>query len=79
MICDLVDQFGEPWVGCPRGALKRMLHNVETLFDGMMYMAFEQESYLLKEVDGKLVPADQTLCLSIEGMDFHLRHFSYKY
>ena len=69
MLCDLVDVNGDPWPGCPRSALKRLLGEVETLLGGKMYMAFEQEAYLLKEVDGKLQPADQSNCFSIDGAD----------
>ncbi|WP_231735061.1 glutamine synthetase family protein [Bacillus sp. FJAT-29937] len=69
MLCDLVDINGDPWHGCPRGALKRLLNEVETLLGGKMNMAFEQEAYLLKEEDGKLVPADNSHCFSIEGAD----------
>ncbi|PGZ93596.1 glutamine synthetase [Bacillus pseudomycoides] len=69
MLCDLVDENGEPWEGCPRSALKRLLSEAETLLGGNMYMAFEQEAYLLKEIDGKLEPADKSHCFSTEGID----------
>jgi len=69
MLCDLVDGNGDPWPGCPRGALKRLLQEVESLLGGKLFMAFEQEAYLLKDVDGKLMPADQSHCFSIEGVD----------
>ncbi|MGE7185013.1 glutamine synthetase family protein [Peribacillus sp. NPDC006672] len=69
MLCDLVDLNGDPWHGCPRSALKRLLNEVETLLGGKMNMAFEQEAYLLKEQDGQLVPADNSHCFSIEGAD----------
>ncbi|EJL45579.1 glutamine synthetase [Brevibacillus sp. CF112] len=69
MLCDLVDVNGDPWPGCPRSALKRLLNEVESLLGGKMFMAFEQEAYLLKEVDGQLVPADRSHCFSIEGAD----------
>ncbi|MCH6264752.1 glutamine synthetase family protein [Neobacillus citreus] len=69
MLCDLVDINGEPWHGCPRGALKRLLNEVETLLGGKMYMAFEQEAYLLKDQAGQLVPADNSHCFSSEGAD----------
>ncbi|PLS16093.1 glutamine synthetase [Bacillus sp. M6-12] len=69
MICDLVDINGDPWHGCPRSALKRLLNEVESLLGGKMNMAFEQEAYLLKEVDGQLVPADNSHCFSTEGAD----------
>ena len=69
MLCDLVDENGEPWEGCPRSALKRLLSEAETLLGGNMYMAFEQEAYLLKEIDGKLEPADKSHCFSTDGID----------
>ncbi len=69
MLCDLVDINGDPWHGCPRSALKRLLNEVETLLGGKLNMAFEQEAYLLKEVDGQLVPADNSHCFSTEGAD----------
>ena len=69
MLCDLVDINGNPWHGCPRNALKRLLNEVEDLIGGKMYMAFEQEAYLLKEQDGRLVTADKSHCFSIEGAD----------
>jgi glutamine synthetase len=69
MICDLVDDNGEPWEGCPRQALKRLLNEAESLLGGKMYLAFEQEAYLLKEVNGNLQPADQSHCFSIDGVD----------
>ncbi|RFU67500.1 glutamine synthetase [Peribacillus saganii] len=69
MLCDLVDINGDPWHGCPRSALKRLLNEVESLLGGKMNMAFEQEAYLLMEVDGHLVPADNSHCFSTEGAD----------
>jgi glutamine synthetase len=69
MICNLVDDNGEPWEGCPRQALKRLLNEAESLLGGKMYLAFEQEAYLLKEVNGNLQPADQSHCFSIDGVD----------
>lgn len=69
MLCDLVDINGDPWHGCPRSALKRLLNEVETLLGGKLNMAFEQEAYLLKEVDGQLLPADNSHCFSTEGAD----------
>ncbi|MGG0184991.1 glutamine synthetase family protein [Bacillus rhizoplanae] len=69
MLCDLVDENGEPWEGCPRSALKRLLSEAETLLGGKMHMAFEQEAYLLKEIDGKLEPADKSHCFSTDGID----------
>ncbi|MFP3390308.1 glutamine synthetase family protein [Brevibacillus sp. SIMBA_040] len=69
MLCDLVDANGDPWAGCPRNALKRLLSEVESQLGGKMYMAFEQEAYLLKEVDEKIQPADNSHCFSTVGVD----------
>lgn len=69
MLCNLVDEHGDPWPGCPRHALQRLLQEAERLLGGQMYMAFEQEAYLLREEDGRLVPADESHCFSIEGAD----------
>lgn len=69
MLSDLVDINGDPWPGCPRNALKKLLHKLESLLGGKLHMAYEQEAYLLKEVDGKRVPADQSHCFSTVGVD----------
>nr|WP_239583368.1 glutamine synthetase family protein [Metabacillus iocasae] len=69
MLCDLVDVDGNPWPGCPRQVLKRLLNEVEVVLGGTLNMAFEQEAYLLKEVGGKLLPADQSHCFSTDGVD----------
>jgi glutamine synthetase len=69
MFCDLVDINGDPWPGCPRNALKRLLAEVESLLGGRLYMAYEQEAYLLRELDGRIVPADNSHCFSPDGVD----------
>ncbi|GIN90431.1 glutamine synthetase [Siminovitchia terrae] len=69
MLCDLVDVDGSLWPGCPRGALKRLLKELETALGGKLYMAYEQEAYLLKEENGKRVPADNSHCFSSDGID----------
>lgn len=69
MLCDLVDVHGEPWQGCPRSALKRLLKEVESLIGGKLYLAFEQEAYLLKESENGLLPADPSHCFSTDGVD----------
>ena len=68
MFCDLVDGNGEPWDGCPRYALKKILKDVKAELGSHISMAFEQEAYLLDEVEGKLVSADNSHCFSIEGI-----------
>ncbi|MGM8364484.1 glutamine synthetase family protein [Virgibacillus sp. W0181] len=69
MLCDLVDINGDPWEGCPRSMLKKVLHKLESILDGKLYMAYEQEAYLLMEKDGKKVPADNSHCFSTVGVD----------
>ncbi|MFA1820169.1 glutamine synthetase family protein [Virgibacillus oceani] len=69
MLCDLVDINGNPWEGCPRFALKKLLEKLEVLLNGRLHMAYEQEAYLLKEKDGKLISADNSHCFSTTGID----------
>ena len=69
MFADLVDENGNPWSGCPRGALKRLLKEAEEETGGMINMVYEQEAYLLKEEEGSLVPADNSMCFSADGLD----------
>ncbi|MFD2130241.1 glutamine synthetase family protein [Pseudogracilibacillus auburnensis] len=73
MLCDLVDENGNLWKGCPRGALKRLLNKVEQVLGGTLHMAYEQEAYLLKEVDGNRVTADNSHCFSSVGVDIQER------
>lgn len=68
MYCNLVDKHGNPWAGCTRLALKRILEEAEAILGGKIYMAFEQEGYLLKEEDGELKTVDETHCFSLEGL-----------
>jgi len=69
MLCDLVDINGNPWPGCPRNALKRLLREVESELGGSLHLAYEQEAYLLKEENGERVPADHSHCFSSDGVD----------
>lgn len=69
MFCDLVDENGNPWSGCPRSTLKKLLKEAEEVLGGKLNMVFEQEAYLLKEQEGKLVPADNSACFSTDGLD----------
>ncbi|GAB3790748.1 glutamine synthetase family protein [Virgibacillus kimchii] len=71
MYCDLVDENGNPWEGCPRQVLKRVVNEAEHLLGGKVNMAFEQEAYLLKEENGQLTTADDTHCFSIEGIQLN--------
>ncbi|GKV57271.1 glutamine synthetase [Sporosarcina sp. NCCP-2222] len=69
MFCDLVDENGNPWSGCPRSVLKKLLKEAEEVLGGKLFMVYEQEAYLLKEENGKLVPADRSACFSTDGLD----------
>src|SRR5699024_3322689 len=60
---------GYPWKGCPRQALKKLLGKVETALNGKLYMAYEQEAYLVKRENEKIVPADDSHCFSTTGVD----------
>lgn len=69
MYCDLVDENGNPWAGCPRSILKKLLKEAEDVMGGKLFMVYEQEAYLLKDENGMLVPADNSACFSSDGLD----------
>lgn len=69
MFCDLYDIEGQPWQGCPRNKLKSLIKEVEEVLGGKVNLAYEQEAYLLEEVNSKLEPADYSQCFSTEGLD----------
>jgi len=67
MLCDLLTLDKQPWLACPRTFLKRMIaratdHNI------VVRSSMENEFILCREVDGKLVTADNSLCFSSIGM-----------
>jgi glutamine synthetase len=68
VLCDLMTLDGEPWQLCPRGFLKRMAARAEQEAITVR-AAFEHEFYLAREIDGRFVPADDSLCFSSDGMD----------
>lgn len=68
MMCDMVRLDGRPWENCPRSFLKRMVEQAAGA--GIeAQAAFEYEFYLARELDGRHVPADDSLCFSSDGMD----------
>jgi glutamine synthetase len=68
MMCDMVRLDGQPWENCPRSFLKRMARQAADA--GIeVQAAFEYEFYLAREMDGRYVPADDSLCFSSDGMD----------
>lgn len=76
MLCDLVDINGDPWPGCPRNALKRILQEVEALVGGNICMAYEQEAYLLKKRTGNWCP--RILAIAFLPMALTFRRTSFK-
>lgn len=68
MLCDMQTLDGQPWENCPRAFLKRMAARAAE--QGItVRAAFEYEFYLAREVDGRMVPADDSLCFSTDGMN----------
>lgn len=68
LLCDMQTLDGRPWELCPRSLLKRTLASAAG--DGFdVQVGFEHEFYLAREVDGRYVPFDDSLCFSSEGMN----------
>jgi glutamine synthetase len=68
MLCDMRTLDGADWDAYPRTFLKRVVARAaEQGIEGRA--AFEYEFYLAREVDGRFVPADDSLCFSSDGMD----------
>jgi len=61
---------GKTWECCPRGFLKKQETEAAQL--GLdIKCAFENEFYLLKDVEGEIDPADSTVFASTYSMDLH--------
>lgn len=69
MLCDMLTLDGQLWEVCPRSFLKRMAARAADEAGISVEAAFEYEFYLAREVDGRMVPADDSLCFSTDGMD----------
>jgi glutamine synthetase len=68
LLCDMHTLDGQPWGLCPRSFLKDVVRR--TSDQGLrVEAAFEYEFYLAHQVDGRFVPADDSLCFSSDGMD----------
>jgi glutamine synthetase len=68
MFSTLINLDKSPSATCPRTFLRRVI--AEVAAQGLRAeAAFELEFFLAKEVDGALVPADQSLCFSSAGMN----------
>ncbi len=68
MMCDLLRLDREPWQACPRSFLRRTLERAAARRI-RVEAVFEHEFFLARQVDGTVVPADQSLCFSTVGMD----------
>jgi glutamine synthetase len=72
MLCDMFTQDREPWLGCPRGFLKRMVAAAAQL--GMVVRAsVEHEFYLARETPSGYEPLDRSLCYSSIGFESSAR------
>ncbi len=83
VFCDLVDEQGRPWEGCPRNLLKRVVSKFEDEDEELrisISVAFEAESYLLRKVSSEkekeegvhnasYLPADDSKCFSPDGLE----------
>jgi glutamine synthetase len=68
MFCNQLMLNGQPWEPDPRGFLQRMIARL-TQRDMRLEAAAEHEFYFAREVMGKYVPADRSLCYSTNGLD----------
>jgi glutamine synthetase len=68
MFCDLVDEKGKPWQGCPRNALQKMLKEVEEM-GFQLKMACETEGSLVRKEGSEYIPADFSKCFTTDGLD----------
>jgi glutamine synthetase len=68
MFCNQIMLNGQPWEPDPRGFLQRMIARLAQR--GMrLEAAAEHEFYFAREILGKYVPADNSLCYSTTGLD----------
>jgi glutamine synthetase len=67
MIADLLTSDRRPWGACPRSFLKRMIARA-TKQGIVVRAALENEFILCRQVDGKMVPADEDPCFSTIAM-----------
>ncbi len=74
MMSELQQLNGEPWEACPRFFLRRM---IERFADRQLRFetVLENEFFLAREVEGELIPADDSRCFSTTGMDAQI-HFT---
>ncbi|MBA2678008.1 MAG: glutamine synthetase [Ktedonobacteraceae bacterium] len=70
MMCDMIALDGQPWGGCPRSFLKRMIARLAQQ-DMRLEASVEHEFYFARQdpVDGSYVPADRSLTYSTTGLD----------
>lgn len=68
MFCDLLDHNGQPFEGCLRSILKKIVADAQR--QGIYFrVACELEGYLLRKENGRYLPADQSKCFTVDGLD----------
>jgi glutamine synthetase len=68
MLADLVDAHGEPWIGCPRGALRRVDERARSA--GLAFhVGFEPEGYVFRPRDGEIDFAGTPQFATLDGLD----------
>jgi glutamine synthetase len=67
MLVDHVSLSGDPYEAGPRNFLRRMSDRLAER-DMVLHCAVENEFSLAREVDGRYVPIDESLCFSTVGM-----------
>jgi glutamine synthetase len=72
MICDLMLLDRSEWAACPRFFLRRVVERAAGM-GVAVEAAFEDEFFLAREVEGRYVPFDDSLCFSTYGMDMAAR------
>lgn len=67
MAADLVTNEGHPWAACPRDFLKRAIVRAAAQ-SIVVEAALENEFILCRDVNGRMVPADEAPCFSTVAM-----------
>src|SRR5947209_424690 len=68
MLADLVDEEGEPWSGCPRTALRRVVERAAGM--GVEFqLGFEPEGFLVRPSHGELEFVGAPQFATLDGLD----------
>ncbi|HZS93403.1 MAG TPA: glutamine synthetase family protein [Chloroflexota bacterium] len=68
VLADLVDAAGDPWIGCPRSALKRQIE-VAAGRNLSFNVGFEPEGYLFRSEGAKVTFAGPAYFAGLDGLD----------